>query len=107
MKKDIVKRIGHWSVCYRIGFVALGGMTLATGIVGSSARADAGSFAIGGAVYTSLVDPHLNGLEGVEVCVACNGRFAECATTPGGTGVWTMLGVPEDTCTPMLHKSRG
>ena len=71
----------------------------------SAASAAGGElFTVGGAVYTELGNPLTSGLEGVEVCVDCDGGFSACAVTAGAWGGWQISGVPSDTCTVTPHK---
>lgn len=62
-------------------------------------------FTVGGAVYTDLGNPLTSGLEGVEVCVECDGGFIGCAITAGAWGGWQISGVPANMCmvTPQIE----
>ncbi|MCZ6654669.1 MAG: hypothetical protein O7D91_16780 [Planctomycetota bacterium] len=66
------------------------------------AQASAGSFTVGGSVYTDLGEPLTSGLEGVTVCVSCDFGFNVCDITAGAWGGWDVSGVPADSCTVTL-----
>ncbi len=56
-------------------------------------------YTIGGAVYSDCANPLSSGVPGVQVSVSCIGGFTGAATTAGGQGLWSLSGVPCETCT--------
>ncbi len=79
---------------YHIGVAAVVAWSMS-----ASAAVGEELFTVGGAVYTELGNPLMSGLEGVEVCVDCDGGFSACTITEDSWGGWAIFGVPSDTCT--------